>query len=593
LTDHRDSRKVRLAVAGLSGSEQTFFLAPDFLLQDPSHESGRLRNRRLLFGVNPQHGDPRYGIAKPVERIMRGASIISAGPRRGSSAACTSAVLLGLTLGAAGCSTVDGDHSAFPWIGTRTTVTSFAPLVSEVIPAVVNVSAVQRPGKVVDETPAIGASPVKDRGTVSGLPPSALDQLLRRFFDDQQRRVVPRSPGLALGSGFIIDPDGYIVTDDHVLENTDNVTVTFHDGTQHRARIIGRDSLTDLALLKVDAPRPLPYVRWGDSDAARVGDWVLAIGNPFGLDDTVSSGIISARGRDIHSGPYDDFLQIDASINRGNSGGPTFDLRGEVIGINSAIYSPNGGSVGIGFAIPANLAKPIVDQLRDHGRVQRGWLGVQIQEVTPELARGFGLAKPAGALVAGLSADGPAARAGFAQGDVILTVNGHDVGRMRDLPLVVAEMPVGRSAVVSVWRHDREIILRPVIGQMPESPETVDLGQGENEVPQKSPIDVTAGLKLAPLTAEQRRRQRIPSNINGVVVTAIGVDSPFSELDLVPGDVIQTIDQQAVASPGDALAKIESAAASANKTVMLINRHGTSRYLALSLANHLGGGSNG
>ena len=525
---------------------------------------------------------------------MRGASIISAGLRRGISAASTSAVLLGLTLGAAGCSTVDGGYSAFPWIGTRTTVTSFAPLVSEVIPAVVNVSAVQRPGKVVDETPAVGASPVKDRGTVSGLPPSALDQLLRRFFDDQQRRAGPRPPGLALGSGFIIDPDGYVVTDDHVLENSDNVTVTFHDGTQHRARIVGRDSLTDLALLKVDAPRPLPYVRWGDSDAARVGDWVLAIGNPFGLDDTVSSGIISARGRDIHSGPYDDFLQIDASINRGNSGGPTFDLRGEVIGINSAIYSPNGGSVGIGFAIPANLAKPIVDQLRDHGRVQRGWLGVQIQEVTPEIARGFGLAKPAGALVAGLSANGPAARAGFAQGDVILAVNGHDVGRMRDLPLVVAEMPVGRSADVSVWRHDREITLRPVIGQMPETPETADNGQGENEAPQRSPIDVTAGLKLAPLTAEQRRRQRIPSNINGVVVTAIGDGSPFAELDLVPGDVIQTIDQQPVASPRDALAKIEAAAASINKTVlMLINRHGTSRYLALSLANHLAGGGNG
>ena len=197
--------------------------------------------------------------------------------------------------------------------------------------------------------------------------------------------------------------------------------------SQHRARIIGRDALTDLALLKVAAPRPLPYVRWGDSDAARVGDWVLAIGNPFGLDDTVSSGIISARGRDIHSGPYDDFLQIDASINRGNSGGPTFDLRGRVIGINSAIYSPNGGSVGIGFAIPANLAKPVVEQLKEHGKVERGWLGIQIQEVTPEIASGFGLAKPEGALVAGLGADGPAARAGFAQGDVILAVNGHDI----------------------------------------------------------------------------------------------------------------------------------------------------------------------
>ncbi len=228
-------------------------------------------------------------------------------------------------------------------------------------------------------------------------------------------------------------------------------------------------------------------MRWGDSDAARVGDWVLAIGNPFGLDDTVSSGIISARGRDIHSGPYDDFLQIDASINRGNSGGPTFDLEGKVIGINSAIYSPNGGSVGIGFAIPANLARPVVEQLRERGKVERGWLGVQIQEVTPAIAQGFGLARPAGALVAGLGADGPAARAGFAQGDVILAVNGHEISRMRDLPLVVAEMPIGQSADVSVWRRDREITLRPIIGEMPEGPETASLGQGENEARQKSP----------------------------------------------------------------------------------------------------------
>ena len=197
-------------------------------------------------------------------------------------------------------------------------MTSFAPLVRQVIPAVVNVSALQRPGKAAADDEPGTARPVKERGTASGLPPSALDELLRRFFDDQQSKAPPRLPGLALGSGFIIDSSGYIVTDEHVLENSDDVTVTFHDGTQHRARIIGRNSLTDLALLKVDAPRPLSYMRWGDSDAARVGDWVVAIGNPFGLDDTVSSGIISARGRDIHSGPYDDFLQIDASINRGN-----------------------------------------------------------------------------------------------------------------------------------------------------------------------------------------------------------------------------------------------------------------------------------
>jgi serine protease Do len=503
-------------------------------------------------------------------------------------------VSLGLALAAAGCISTDADSSAVPSSGGRVTMTSFAPLVSEIIPAVVNVSALQRPHKAAAEAPTGGASPVKGSDTTSGLPSSALDELLRRFFDDQQHKAEPKLPGLALGSGFIIDPNGYIVTDNHVLENADGVIVTFHDATQHRAQIIGRDTLTDLALLKVDAPRPLPYVRWGDSDTARVGDWVLAIGNPFGLDDTVSSGIISARGRDIHSGPYDDFLQIDASINRGNSGGPTFDLRGRVIGINSAIYSPNGGSVGIGFAIPANLAKPVVEQLREHGKVERGWLGIQIQDVTPEIARGFGLAKPGGALVSGLGADSPAARAGFAQGDVILAVNGHDIVRMRDLPLVVAEMPVGQSADISIWRRDREITLRPVIGEMPKGPETAELGQRENEAQQNSPVDVGAGLKLAPLTADQRQRARVPGNVNGVVVTAIGDDSAFAGLDLMPGDVIQTIGQQPVVSPKDALAKIQEAAASSSKIVlMLINRHGASRYVALSLAKHEAGAGDG
>ncbi len=511
---------------------------------------------------------------------MGDAATIGAEVRRRLGTTSAAAVSLGLALAAAGCASVDGDSAAVPWNAGPVTMTSFAPLVRQVIPAVVNVSALERPSKAAADDGPGAARPVKERGTASGLPRSSLDELLRRFFDDRQGQAAPRLPGLALGSGFIIDPTGYIVTDEHVLENSDDVTVTFHDGTQNRARIIGRDPLTDLALLKVDAPRPLSYVRWGDSDAARVGDWVVAIGNPFGLDDTVSSGIISARGRDIHSGPYDDFLQIDASINRGNSGGPTFDLHGNVIGINSAIYSPNGGSVGIGFAIPANLAKPVVEALKEYGRVERGWLGVQIQEVTPALAQGFGLTKPAGALVAGLSAEGPAARAGFAQGDVILAINGRPIDRMRDLPLVVAGLPIGRPAEVSVWRRARTLSLRPIVEEMPRRQESPV--HGHDMAPDKSPMDVFAGLKLAPLTVQQRQKLRIPANVGGVVVTAIADGNPFAELDLAPGDVIQTIDQQPVASPQDALAKIESAAAGRTRIVlMLINRHGTSRYLAL------------
>jgi serine protease Do len=314
------------------------------------------------------------------------------------------------------------------------------------------------------------------------LPPSELDELLRRFFERRGRGggAGPRVATLALGSGFIIDPGGYVVTDDHVVENAETVTIITQDATEYSARIAGRDPMTDLALLKIDTERALPYVRWGDSDAARIGDWVLAVGNPFGLDNTVSSGIISGRGRDIHAGLYDDFLQIDAAINRGNSGGPTFDLHGNVIGINTAIYSPNGGSVGIGFAIPANRARPVVEQLRARGRVERGWLGVRIQTVTPELVQSLRLPKPAGALVAKVAAGGPAAAAGFEPGDVILSVNGRDIRRMRDLPLVIAEAPVGQVAAVTVWRRNAEITLWPVIGEMP-NPKVAELGRDENQ----------------------------------------------------------------------------------------------------------------
>jgi serine protease Do len=456
-------------------------------------------------------------------------------------------------------------------------MTSFAPLIKEVIPAVVNVSAIQRASKAA----AVNGDITDDASAVRDRP--SLDDLLRKFLDQQNRKDLPTRPGLALGSGFVIDPSGYIVTDDHVLDNVDTVTVTFRDGMQLPARIIGRDPLTDLALLKIDAPHPLPYVRWGDSDAARVGDWVLAIGNPFGLDDTVSSGIISARGRDIHSGPYDDFLQIDASINRGNSGGPTFDLDGRVIGINSAIYSPNGGSVGIGFAIPANLARPVVEQLRQHGKVERGWLGVQIQQVTPSIADGFGLAKPKGALIAGISPGSPAARAGFAEGDVILSVNGQDVSTMRDLPLIVAEMPIGAAADVVVWRQSKELRLQPIIGRMPETEQIADLEQDQAVPPQK-PADIASGLKLTALTGQMRHRLRVPGNVNGVVVTAISDDSVLAGLDLLPGDVIETIGQRPVTSPGDVVAQLRAAAANGRVNLLvLINRHGTNRYLALSL----------
>jgi serine protease Do len=498
-------------------------------------------------------------------------------PRPAVSAA---ALLLGLAIIEIGCAPADWQFLTPTFVGRA--LPSFAPVVQGVMPTVVNVSAIQRASKASTEQDELGPGGAKDRSALRGLPPSALDEFLRRFFEQQGRKGIP-FPSTALGSGFIVDPGGYVVTDDHVVENADKIMITFQGGGQHPARVIGRDAMTDLALLKIDTERPLPYARWGDSDSARVGDWVLAIGNPFGLDNTVSSGIISGRGRDIQAGPYDDFLQIDAAINRGNSGGPTFDLNGNVIGINTAIYSPNGGSVGIGFAIPANLARPIVEQLKAHGRVARGWLGVQIQQVTPEIAESLGLQKAEGALVAGVSADGPAAQVGLAQGDIILSLNGHDISRMRELPLVVAETPIGQTAAVRVWRRNAEITLRVVIGEMPKTPETAETKQTGREG-QRLNRQGSVGLKLAPLTHQHRHRLGVPSGVRGVVVIGIDEDSPLADLDLLPGDVIQSINQRPVTSPEDAIARLQEAAANGRKNViMLINRHGTDHYLAMSL----------
>jgi serine protease Do len=388
------------------------------------------------------------------------------------------ALLLGIAMMAAGCTQADRLYAT-----VSGPVPSFAPVVQEVMPAVVNVSAIQSPEKTTAGAAEVRTGRGERPASLRGVPPSVLEELLRRF-EDTRRRPGASSPKLAsvaLGSGFIIDPSGYIVTDDHVVENAERVTIITQDMVEYPARIVGRDPLTDLALLKIDAPHQLSYIRWGDSDAARIGDWVLAIGNPFGLDNTVSSGIISGRGRDIHAGPYDDFLQIDAAMNRGNSGGPTFDLHGNVIGINTAIYSPNGGSVGIGFAIPANRARPVVEQLKANGRVARGWLGVQITPITAELVQGLGLPNAAGALVARVGAGSPAAMAGFEPGDIILSINGRAITRTHDLPLTVAEMPIGETAKVTVWRGNAALTLQPKIGEMPTNPSIAELRHNRSD----------------------------------------------------------------------------------------------------------------
>ena len=347
-------------------------------------------------------------------------------------------------------------------VNARTAPESFANLAEALLPSVVNISTTQV---------------VEGRATpqLPQLPPgSPFEEFFKEFFDRSRPQQRQRK-STSLGSGFIINSNGkgesYVVTNNHVIKDADEITVILQDDTRLEAELVGRDKRTDLAVLKVKTDKKLPSLTFGNSDAARVGDWVIAIGNPFGLGGTVTAGIVSARGRDINSGPYDDFIQTDASINRGNSGGPMFNLDGKVIGINTAIFSPSGGSVGIGFAIPSDTAKPVIAQLIKHGQVRRGWLGVHIQAVTDEIAETLGLTKSSGALVASVIEDGPAEKGKIKAGDVILKFDGKTVSAMRKLPRIVAETEVGKTVDVLVWRNNEEITLGVAVGEL-EEPET-------------------------------------------------------------------------------------------------------------------------
>jgi len=328
---------------------------------------------------------------------------------------------------------------------------SFAPLVSKVKPAVVQITSLSGGQAVRQDIPEL-EGPFGD--------------MLRRYYE-QQGRTFSTPQQRALGSGFIVDPAGYIVTNNHVIDGAREISVTLSDGTEHRARVIGRDDKTDVALIKIDAGHDLPYVAFGNSDEAHEGDWVLAVGNPYGLGGTVTAGIISAHGRNINEGPYDDFLQIDAPINPGNSGGPLFNQSGQVVGIDTAIYSPSGGSVGIGFAVPSNVAKSVVAQLRKNGSVTRGWLGVSMQSLTPSLATAVGLTEAKGVLVDEVTPDSPAAVAGLRQGDVITAYNGRSIQDGRDLALAVADTPAGERVNMSILRDGRETRLSVLVRTQP------------------------------------------------------------------------------------------------------------------------------
>ena len=440
---------------------------------------------------------------------------------------------------------------------------SFADLVEAVLPAVVNISTTQ-------------TLTAESEGNLEDF-----EELFRDFFD-RQNPTRPQGPrrSTSLGSGFIIDPGGLIVTNNHVVADAEEVTVRLHDDTNLKAEIVGRDEKTDLALLKVQPREPLPSVKWGDSDAIRIGDWVMAIGNPFGLGGSVTAGIVSARQREINAGPYDDFIQTDASINKGNSGGPMFNMSGEVIGINTAIFSPSGGSVGIGFAVPSSLARNVIDQLREYGKTRRGWLGVNIQSVTDELAEGLKLPRPAGALVSNVAESSPAATAGIEKGDVILKFAGHDVADMRRLPRIVADTPIDSTVDVVLWRDGKERKVRVKVGELKDA-EVAALPQPDTGAPEAEKIEAL-GMSLAEVTPELRDRFQLGEDAAGVLVIGVAENSIAAEKGLQAGDVVVEVDQKEVSRPQEVEAQI-AAARKANQRVVtfLIYRQGDFQWVAL------------
>jgi serine protease Do len=470
---------------------------------------------------------------------------------------------------------------------------SFRPLARQLLPAVVNISTSQNLQARRGDRPDAPDMPQAPPG-------SPFEEFFREFFN----RNRPQGPGQggpegpqqrprraqSLGSGFIVDASGIVVTNNHVIEGADEISVVLQDNTSIRARLLGTDPRTDVAVLRIETDKPLTAVQWGDSDEAQVGDWVLAIGNPFGLGGTVTAGIVSARGRDIRQGLYDDFIQTDAAINRGNSGGPLFNMQGQVVGINTAIYSPTGGSIGIGFAIPSNLARNIVAQLADGGRVRRGWLGVNIQQVTDEIAESLGLQGGGhGALVARAQEDGPAAKAGIRNGDVVLRFNGQDVREMRNLPRIVADTPVGREVPVVVWRDGREQTIGVTVGELPSE------GQQQAAAtpgPQQRPAEVAGlGLRVSGITPELRERFGLRPEQRGVVVTEVSPGSPAAERELRPGDVIVEVQQERVATPQELQARIEQLRRQNRPTaLLLIEGQQGQRFVPLRLR---GGGERG
>ena len=447
---------------------------------------------------------------------------------------------------------------------------SFADLAAKLLPTVVNIATTQ----------TLKAPP---SSALPNVPPgSPLEDLFKNFLGpnaDRPRHIT------SLGSGFVIDPAGYIVTNNHVIEDSDQITVTLNDGSSLPAKIVGRDTKTDLALLKVTPKKPLPATHFGDSDKARIGDWVMAIGDPFGLGSTVTAGIVSARNRDINAGPYDDFIQTDAPINRGNSGGPLFDMDGNVIGINSAIFSPSGGSVGIGFSIPSNMARDVVAQLKQFGVAKRGWIGVRIQQVTDEIAQGMGLPNAQGALVADVTAGGPAQKAGLQNGDVVVGFDNKPVADSRELPRIVAATPIGKTVNIDVLRKGKKQSYKILIAKLDESAPDKPGKKLPPPAPPKPKSKISQlGLSLVPLDDAARAKFKLARNVQGVVVSDVDPDSPAADKNFRPGDVIVEVQSQPVKDPADVETRVDADVKAGKKVeLMLVSRNGDLTYVGLRL----------
>ncbi|MCA1443708.1 Do family serine endopeptidase [Ensifer sp. IC4062] len=398
----------------------------------------------------------------------------------------------------------------------------------------------------------------------------------------------------SLGSGFVIDPAGFIVTNNHVIQDADDIEINFSDGSKLKATLVGTDTKTDLAVLKVEPKKPLKAVSFGDSRKIRIGDWVMVVGNPFGLGVSVSVGVVSARGRNINAGPYDSFIQTDAAINRGNSGGPLFNMRGEVIGINTAILSQTGMSVGIGFAVPTELAMNVVNQLKEFGETRRGWLGVRIQPVTDDIAESLKMERPHGALVSGIIEGGPIAKGEIKAGDIITRFDGTDVAEIRDLMRAVGESPVGKLVDVVIIRDGKEQTVRVTLGRLEDGEQLANAPvkeNGEGTQPDQPPAaqlpasDIVLGMKLAVLDADRRKSFGIADGVEGVVITEVQPNSAAAERRVAVGDVIVEIGQEAMATPDDVSARVEELKNDGrrNALLMIANKAGELRFVTVQM----------